>query len=263
MPPILSDAALRCCVRRLAPGLTQADAGRIAFAPSRIPARGDVSTGAAFPGARAAGMPAAAFAALLAGQLALLPGVREARAEGAGFVNLRLLDSALDGVLPAVLALPVLGPEPLPLAMPLAAMHRGDPDFRLQHAHARCRSVLRAASLLPDHDIANRAALARAARGQFVSGPGRPLLCRLEHWLRLVELPGLPQEPGRTALFLQDLPECFDHLWKASQGHATLRLLHPDQPTRSLANLALVLATAETIRSGLALLGRGAAEELQ
>ena len=279
MAAILPDAALRGCVRELAPGIANAVLERLGFEPARTAARGDVSTLAAFAGAPAAGMPQAAFAALLAARLALLPAVREAAAAGAGFINLRLHDAALDRILPALLALPRQGGEPVPVTIALASMHPEDPVCQVQYAHARCRSVLRAASgmdwpggwpggqpggwpgALPG--AGDRAGLADAARGRFAAGPARVLLCWLEHWLRLGAVAEAPPDLARISLYLRDLSGCFDRFWKTSRDDATLRLLHPDQPSLSLAHLALVTATAETIRSGLALLGMAAAEELR
>ena len=263
MASLLSDQALRDCVLGLAPALPDALAARIVLLPARVASRDDLSTGAALVAARSAGLDPPVFAAQLARRLDHLPGVAVAAVAGPGFINLRFTDPALDSVLPTVLALPMAGPEPAPVEFDLPAIRLDDPDFTVQCAHARCRSVLRAARLLPDLDGFDSLSLAAFARGRFGSGPGRALLVRLDHWTRLTESAGLEQKSATIALFLRDLSACFDQLWKASHDHATLRLLHPGQTSRSLANLALVLATAQVIRSGLGLLGVGAAEEIR
>ena len=262
--PILPDRALRDHVRALVPDaarLPDAVLARIGLRPARQPAHGDLGTDAAMLAARFADVPADLFAGRLAARLS---GPFEVRVAGPGFINLTLSSEALDGILPALLATPGR-PSPLarPVTLKLAAMRHADPDFMVQYAHARCRSVLRAAACMPElagHDPAD---LAAAARGWFGAGPARALLCRLEHWNRLRESPGQPGDGRRITLFLRDLSDRFEQLWKASREHATLRLLYPGQPDRSLANLALVLATAGVIRAGLELLQVDAAEEIR
>ena len=265
MLPILSDADLLCCVDALAPGLAEALAGRVALRPARTPGRGDLSTDAALLAAPVAGRPVAMFADALAARLGRLPGVASARAAGAGFVNLRLTDDALDRVLREAPRGSPDAPRPAAAQLPLETMRRADPDFAVQYAHARCRSVLRAAACQEGLERAGPEELDAAAAGRFACGAARALLCRIEHWSRLVAAPPADRRRFDRAitLFLRDLSAHFDRVWMTSADDATLRLLHPGQRSRSLANVALVLATAEVIRSGLSLLGVAAAEEIR
>ncbi len=125
--------------------------------------------------------------------------------------------------------------------------------------------MLRATACLPGLGGWHDDELDAAAAGRFACGAARPLLCRIEHWSRLAAVappPDRRQFDRTISLFLRDFASHFDQVWMAGADDATLRLLHPGQRSRTLANVALVLATAEVIRSGLGLLGIAAAEEI-
>ena len=143
----------------------------------------------------------------------------------------------------------------------VVAQTRENPVFYVQYAHARCRSVLRAA--------AAEATTSRTRRWPQVpldslgAEAELALIRRLAAWPRTVEGAALAQEPHRIAFFLYDLAGDFHMLWNRGRDDSTLRFLQADRPAETLARLALVAATAIVIRSGLAVLGVTPAEEMR
>jgi arginyl-tRNA synthetase len=140
---------------------------------------------------------------------------------------------------------------------------RENPVFYVQYAHARCRSVLRAAAESMGEEAVEPAALARVPLGSLADEAELALLRRLGGWPRVVESAALAREPHRIAFFLYDLAADFHMLWHRGRDDAALRFLQADRPMETLARLALVAATAATIRSGLAVMGVAPAEEMR
>jgi arginyl-tRNA synthetase len=135
------------------------------------------------------------------------------------------------------------------------AQTRENPVFYVQYAHARCRSVLRAAAeagVGPATDLSGLTAEAELA-----------LLRRLAAWPSVVQAAALAREPHRIAFFLYDLAADFHMLWNRGRDDAALRFLQPDRPTETAARVALVAATAIVIRSGLAVIGVAPVEEMR
>jgi arginyl-tRNA synthetase len=163
----------------------------------------------------------------------------------------------------------------------VVAQTRDNPVFYVQYAHARCRSVLRAAAELFGADAVSDAALAEVALGKAGLGNGElggltgggldcltaepelALIRRLAGWPRTVEAAALASEPHRIAFFLYDLAGDLHMLWNRGQADTTLRFLQPALPGETLARLALVAATAVVIRSGLAVMGVVPVEEMR
>jgi arginyl-tRNA synthetase len=169
----------------------------------------------------------------------------------------------------------------------VVAQTRDNPVFYVQYAHARCRSVLRAAAEQFGADAVTDAALANLApvpsapvlsapvpSTPVPSTPPGPLDCltsepelalirRIAGWPRTVQAAALASEPHRIAFFLYDLAADFHMLWNRGQADAALRFLQPAHPGETLARLALVAATAVTIRSGLAVMGVAPVEEMR
>jgi arginyl-tRNA synthetase len=133
------------------------------------------------------------------------------------------------------------------------AQTRDNPVFYVQYAHARCRSVLRAAGAVDaGADLASLAAPEELA-----------LIRRLIGWPRLVEQAAEAREPHRIAFYLYELAGDFHALWNAGRDDASLRFLQADSPAETAARVALVAATAVVLRSGLAVLGVMPVEEMR
>jgi len=141
------------------------------------------------------------------------------------------------------------------------AQTRDNPVFYVQYAHARCRSVLRAATALFDAGMEQR--LADVSLESLDSEAEMALVRRLAAWPRTVEAAALAREPHRIAFFLYDLAGDFHMLWNRGRDESTLRFLQPERPAETLAKLALVAATAVVIRSGLAVMGVEPVEEMR
>jgi arginyl-tRNA synthetase len=143
------------------------------------------------------------------------------------------------------------------------ATTRENPVFYVQYAHARCRSVLRAAGeMFPKETVTDRG-LSTTKVDTLTGEPELALLRRLALWPRTVEAAAIAREPHRIAFFLYDLAADFHMLWNRGKDDTTLRFLQLDQPAETRARLALVAATAIVIRSGLAVMGVTPVEEMR
>ena len=138
------------------------------------------------------------------------------------------------------------------------AQTRENPVFYVQYAHARCRSVLRAAAAMPGMAIDPAVPLDSLADEAELA-----LARRLAGWPRVVEAAAAAREPHRIAFFLYDLAADFHMLWNRGRDAASLRFLQPDLPDETRARIALVAATAIVIRSGLQVMGVSPVEEMR
>ena len=110
------------------------------------------------------------------------------------------------------------------------AQTRENPVFYVQYAHARCRSVLRAAAEMFGDAPTTDAALAEVPLDSLQAEPELTLIRRLAQWPRTVEAASQAREPHRIAFFLYDLAADFHMLWNRGKDDATLRFLQADRP---------------------------------
>ncbi len=140
------------------------------------------------------------------------------------------------------------------------AQTRDNPVFYVQYAHARCRSVLRAAEGMEGFGAGG---LETADMGLLGDAAELALLRVIAGWPRLVAAAALAREPHRVAFYLQELAAAFHALWNKGRDAATLRFIQVEETAATRARLALVAATAIVLRSGLAVLGVTPVEEMR
>lgn len=138
---------------------------------------------------------------------------------------------------------------------------RDNPVFYVQYAHARAHSVLRKApDSLPDLNLSS-VGLSKADVS-LLSDPAEVSLIKImAGWPRIVETAAEAHEPHRVAFYLYDLASEFHTLWNKGNEDQSLRFIVED-PERTRARLAMVLAFATVLRSALEVLGVEAVEEM-
>jgi arginyl-tRNA synthetase len=89
------------------------------------------------------------------------------------------------------------------------------------------------------------------------------LMRRIALYPRLVESASLAHEPHRVAFYLYDLASEFHAQWTRGKDSPHLRFIIQDDPTMTVARLALVQGVVTVLASGLGLLGVEAPEEMR
>jgi arginyl-tRNA synthetase len=133
---------------------------------------------------------------------------------------------------------------------------KDNPVFYVQYAHARISSLKRKAAEAgvdlgapADLDLLDEEELA--------------LVKRAAQYSRVIEGAAMAHEPHRIAFFLYDLAAEFHALWNRGNDDPARRFLVENNPQLSRARLELALGIAQIIKSGLALMGVAATEEMR
>jgi len=139
---------------------------------------------------------------------------------------------------------------------------KDNPVFYVQYAHARCASVFRQAKeAFPDLDIDS---LDLSASSGLISDPNElQLVAKLAEYPRIIEAAALAQEPHRLAFYLYDLASFFHAHWNKGKEQPELRFVNDKNRELSVARLGLVHAVASVLKSGLAITGTAAPEEMR
>ncbi|MFL6752300.1 MAG: arginine--tRNA ligase [Sphingomicrobium sp.] len=133
---------------------------------------------------------------------------------------------------------------------------KDNPVFYVQYAHARISSLKRKAADA-GVDLSAEADLGLLDEEELA------LVKRAAQYPRVLESAALTHEPHRIAFFLYDLAAEFHALWNRGNDDPTRRFLLENNPQLSRARLELALGIAQITRSGLALMGVAATEEMR
>jgi arginyl-tRNA synthetase len=133
---------------------------------------------------------------------------------------------------------------------------KDNPVFYVQYAHARISSLRRKATDA-GVDLRSEADLSLLDEEELA------LVKRAAQYPRVLESAALTHEPHRIAFYLYDLAADFHALWNRGNDDPSRRFLIENNPQLSRARLELALGIAQIIRSGLALMGVAATEEMR
>jgi len=133
---------------------------------------------------------------------------------------------------------------------------KDNPVFYVQYAHARIASLLRKAADLG-------VSLDSPADLELLDSEELALVKLLAAYPRTLEAAAMAHEPHRIAFYLYDLAAAFHALWNRGNDDPGRRFLIDDRPELSRARLELAFGVRQILRSGLALMGVEAAEEMR
>jgi len=133
---------------------------------------------------------------------------------------------------------------------------KDNPVFYVQYAHARIASLQRKAAEIG-------ISLDASADLTLLVTEELALVQLAAQYPRIVEAAALAHEPHRIAFFLGDLASAFHSSWNRGNDDPQRRFLIEARPDLTRARLELARAVARIIRSGLALMGVEAAEEMR
>jgi arginyl-tRNA synthetase len=140
--------------------------------------------------------------------------------------------------------------------MKVVEASKDNPVFYVQYAHARISSLKRK-SAEAGVDLAADADLS------LLDDEELGLVKRAAQYPRVLESAALAHEPHRIAFYLYDLAAEFHALWNRGNDDPERRFLLENNPQLSRARLELAAGVGQIIRSGLALMGVAAAEEMR
>ncbi|MDE1158854.1 MAG: arginine--tRNA ligase [Neorhizobium sp.] len=139
---------------------------------------------------------------------------------------------------------------------------KDNPVFYVQYAHARCMSVFRQArDAFPDMDVDSLDL--KGSVGDITDPNELQLIAKLAEYPRLVEAAAQAQEPHRVAFYLYDLASSFHAHWNKGKESPDLRFVNDKNRQLSVARLGLVHAVASVLKSGLAITGTAAPDEMR
>ena len=140
---------------------------------------------------------------------------------------------------------------------------KDNPVFYVQYAHARAKSVFRQAlATISGIDLSTES-LARADFNLLCDQGEIELIRLAAQFPRVIEAAAQAHEPHRLAFYLHDLASTLHAQWTRGKDQPQLRFLNEEAPNLTIARLGLIRVLANTLSSGLEILGVGAPEEMR
>ena len=133
---------------------------------------------------------------------------------------------------------------------------KDNPVFYVQYAHARIASLLRKAGEIG-------VSVDQPADLGMLDDEELALARTLAQYPRTIEAAALAHEPHRIASYLFDLAAEFHSLWNRGNDDPERRFLREDDKAMTRARLELARSVQRILKSGLALMGVEAAEEMR
>jgi len=140
---------------------------------------------------------------------------------------------------------------------------KDNPVFYVQYASARCHSVFRQAGEQLGIDLPVARETLAAKRHLLTDDGEIGLIRKLSEYPRVVEQIAVSLEPHRLAFYLYELASALHAHWNRGNDETDLRFVKVNDPELTLARLGLVQAVADTLSSGLALIGAEAPVEMR
>ncbi len=131
---------------------------------------------------------------------------------------------------------------------------KDNPVFYVQYAHARCHSVLRKGEEILNKKLSANE-LAEADFALLSDESEMAIIKFMSQWPRVIEGAAENSEPHRIAYYLGDLAAMFHGLWNKGRDDVQLRFLDESNLELTKARLALVIAIAGVVASGLEVFG--------
>lgn len=140
---------------------------------------------------------------------------------------------------------------------------RENPVFYVQYAHARAYSVFRNAQEAYAGLEPRKLDPNGLDWSMLDSKEELPVIKRLSQFPRVVEAAALSHEPHRIAFYLYELASDFHSLWNRGKELPQLRFINSGNRESTEVRVALVLAIAEVLATGLNILGVQPIQEMR
>ncbi|MCB1510046.1 MAG: arginine--tRNA ligase [Hyphomicrobiaceae bacterium] len=140
---------------------------------------------------------------------------------------------------------------------------KDNPVFYVKYAHARAASVFRGVTEANPELAEGSPAIVGADLSLLTDEGERSLIRELARFPRVIEGAARDHEPHRVPFYLYDLASAFHQQWARGNDSPQLRFSQIDDLKLTAARLALVAAVKQVIRTGLAVLGIHAPDEMR